>query len=104
VLHAPVVDQLFANLLLAIPVEEQVGQQQQRHWCIENGCQTARGHLSFSRVKLRKAPSWLKENGCPRTYSFRNDKINIGRHTATPLEHRKWLPNSTWSSYLSSVK
>ncbi len=39
VLHAPVVDELFANLLLAVPVEEQVGQQQQRHRGVENGCQ-----------------------------------------------------------------
>jgi hypothetical protein len=40
VLHAPVVDQLFANLLLAVPVEEQVGQQQQQHRSVENGCQS----------------------------------------------------------------
>jgi hypothetical protein len=40
VLHAPVVDQLFANLLLAVPVEEQVGQQQQQHRSVENGWQS----------------------------------------------------------------
>ncbi len=40
VLHAPVVDQLFANLLLAVPVEEKVGQQQQQHRSVENGCQS----------------------------------------------------------------
>ena len=37
VLHAPVVDQLLANLLLTVPVEEQVGHQQQRHRRVENG-------------------------------------------------------------------
>jgi hypothetical protein len=54
VLHAPVVDQLLPYLLLTVPVEEQVSQQQQRHWCVENGCQThvAQCFFAFSKYLL----------------------------------------------------
>jgi hypothetical protein len=83
VLHAPVVDQLFANLLLAVPVEEQVCQQQQQHRSVENGCQSR--DIDFTKRRTL----------CPRSSDPGAYKIAANHVTSVSLQIKLSCCNSS---------